>query len=176
MSLSRHLGEEGRKSFVMRLESGGSNRQAAQPSPQTEVMPELRRHNPAQYEAGEISQPLAPCKQLAILAHARDVEITRPRETFVADEFAHKCRRVSEKALRQRGPKHMLWPLSHRFGQHTLRGLSENILVAQSPGQFPARIQARGKGNEIFIEKGIAGFHAVGHDDSVALRAKQQAG
>ena len=82
------------------------HRNAAQTAAEVEMVPELGRHNTAKTQTIEAAKSAARAFTLDTLAVGLDlfhVEIPGPLEALLAEEFAHKGRRIDKETIRQWG-------------------------------------------------------------------------
>ena len=107
------------------------------------MVPELGRHNTAKTQTIEAAKSAARAFTLDTLAVGLDlfhVEIPGPLEALLAEEFAHKGRRIDKETIRQWGLEHVLGPLRNRLWQHAFSRLPKQVFVAQGTTKLPARI------------------------------------
>ena len=102
------------------------------------------------------------CAQFAkTFAPVRDflhIEITGAAQRIFADKLRHERRLgVHVKTIERRAKDHFA-ATRDRFRNPAFGEQAKQIFVAEA-AQFPARMQPRGKVEDIFVEKRIAHFH-----------------
>jgi hypothetical protein len=83
---------------------------------------------------------------------------------------------VGKEAFGKGRAEHGLPPLRDLCRQDAGSGLAQQIFVLGEAMQLPARMNAGGKRDHLFIEERIAGLDAVCHGDAIALLRHEQPG